>query len=466
MKQFIKIITDNYKKVIYTHHIIKEDKLIKNVLFFKELANTDNFKSLRSLINIIIKPESFEKIKQIIITELKPEDQTVLNKINSFGSIPKQITIPQTKYGTEYNTKESSILTHNNLTSLNTSILKMLEYFNSCTFMSSDVFSKLDKSYCNIKTYKPINTNIENVYLLDNNKQTNINPLKLPFLSKITTIVIESLNDFFNIKTTTKIDLVLYAVNVNKLFPNKRYNILDENNANSGDTIPQELDLYRPMIRLYRSEELIKVLIHEVIHCTGFERRFGEIKTHNFKVFNTKYNNSELLFNETITETLAEIINCILYSIIHNEHLDSVLSKEFAFGIQQSAKILDHYGFTSIDDFLNKKNNKKINQSTAVFEYHILKTVLFYKFEQFIDILKTGKAIDMMNLIITTMNEPLYGHYIDSELININTNKSFRMTTIEIYTLDTIPINNMIGGTKYMIEYNKYKQKYLKIKSI
>ena len=466
---------------------IKEYKVIKDVLFFKEIDNVikkkiiDNaeFKSFQSFINnIIINPHTYNRLKYITINELNsPNKKDIENffehlKLTSFAPLQNTKSLPKKEYGTCYNTIKSPIITHNDLTCLNASILKMLEYFNSCEFMSADVFAALDKMYSNLKVYKPdSDSNLENIYLLDNGKETNIDHNKLYFLSQIVNITVMSLNELFNKNNIVKIDLVLYATNAKKLFPNDgkvKNIILDENNANSGDTIPKSFDLYRPMIRLYRTEELIKVLIHEVIHCTGFETQFGDSPQHNFKVFNVKYDNSDLLFNETITETLAEFINCVLYSLIHNKQLNDILNEEIDFGFMQTVKILDYYNFISLNDFFDTNTNKLIKQKTAIFEYHILKTVLLYRFNDFIVLLHTGTANDLMSLIMKTMtSDEGYKKYISDHFKKLNSlspelKGTFRMTKLEIYTIDDIPLNPIMSGgnMKFHNEYNKYKSRY------
>jgi len=288
-------------------------------------------------------------------------------------------------------------------------------------------------------------------------------------------ITIYSLNDLFKKKENNNIDILIYGSCAEKLFPKNNNHAIDENYVNSGDTTFSPI-FNNFFIRLYRSEELIKVLIHEIIHTTGYDMISGSAPQHDFKVFNTKTNSNRLLLNETITETLAEFINCVLYSIIHNQEFNETLETEIHFGLIQTVKILNYFGFNSIDDFIKKYQNdkRKILQHTSVFEYHILKTILLYKFDEFIKIIKNkGTSSNIMKLIVNTMNLDMnYKNKIDNIFKNLNeldkmTRETFRMTKIEIYNVNNIPTkNNMNGGNyiDYKKKYYKYKNKYFDIK--
>jgi len=501
MQNFIQIITNNYKNIIKSNHAFKEYKVINNVLFFKEIKDEINkgtmdkndFKNFSVCTTKILTTEkAYDRLKKLTLNEIefgtnkkkaieffndletKGLDSFAPNKIMTGGLINMQ-------FANTYNTLKDTILSNSQRTCLNGGVSLMLEYFNSCTFMPFDVFSKINDNYTNLKVYQTTNdnNNLNNVYLLSDNKTgiTNVNPNKLPFLSKIVSISIYSLAELFNQKNNVKLDLVLYAANAKKQFPKNKNDIIDETNVNSGDTIPEDMSLYRPMIRMYRAEEMIKVLIHETVHGTHFETNFGESPKHKFKVLNVKSNSSTLLFNETITETFAEFINCVLYSLIHNKDTSDILKKEIDFGFLQTAKILDHFEFKSIEDFTESNDDRQIKQKTATFEYHILKSVLLYKFNDFLEILlgkSNNKTKDLMKLISETMtNDTNYKNKVNEHIKNLSKlepeiKKTFRMSTTEIYNLDSIPIESkqiMTGGNvSYKHKYYKYKQKYIELK--
>lgn len=166
-----------------------------------------------------------------------------------------------------------------------------------------------------------------------------------------------------------------------------------------------------------------------------------------------------MLFNETITETLAEFINCILFSLINNTDFKETLNTEINFGFLQTAKILDHFGFISVNDFMKPNNNKKIVEETGAFEYHVLKSVLLYKFDDFIGILlRKGNTNDLMKLIVKIMNDDNYYKNKVNDDIKLlydlpwDKKKTLRMSIIDI---DKIKQSGGEINSKY--KYIKYK---------
>lgn len=209
---------------------------------------------------------------------------------------------------------------------------------------------------------------------------------------------------------------------------------------------------------------MIKVLIHEIIHAAGFDKIFGNIDQtkYHFKV------NTPLLFQEIIAETLAEYINCVFYSKIYNQDFKQILNKELDFGFLETAKILNHFKFTNMDDFIKNDNDtREICQKTAVLEYHILKTALLYNFDKFMTIIKKhGNASDIFDLIIQTLQSPLYQNRINLIIKNLASYDrellgTFKMSIINIERNHSV---TQSGGAFYKNKYYKYKHKYLNYK--
>jgi hypothetical protein len=188
-----------------------------------------------------------------------------------------------------------------------------------------------------------------------------------------------------------------------------------------------------------------------------------------FNVESSKKNKINLKFNETITETLAEFLNCVLFCHIAKENTLNCYKKELLFGLLQTAKILNHFGFDSVDDFLTTdKNNKKIIQKTAAFEYHILKTALMLRINDFIHLIKNGLHNDsscakMMKIIVEEMHRNEYKHLVNDFIktidnLNPKLRATFRMTVNEIKTYQK-------GGGSHKNNYFKYRKKYLDLKN-
>jgi len=465
------IIINNFQQAkksdLNIHHIAT----IKDVIFIndlKKLNKIEKFYKQTSYLrkHIISKPEYYQKMKCILLETIEFDDMNklksdfqILEKVgfNAFGPYDsfnpkvKELLRGELKYlinkkfnakYIDYGENASTILTKDSNTSLHTGILYMIEYMNMSKFMSYDVFMNLDPKFTDVKIYHT-NTNINNIYLLANDTETNYDVNQLDFMCQIGDTVINTMNQLFN-KTINilNIDLILFLSKALKKFPEHQHP-LTENEVNSADTYTFQ----HPLIRLYRQEEMFKVFIHELIHATQCDKLVDSNIQYIFNV------NSSLRTIETITETFAEFINCVIYSHIHKMDLDKVLEQEINFGFKQTARILNHFNFTSVNDFLNRTNNQII-QTTSAFEYHILKTVLLFKFDEYLKkVIEHGNLTD---LIITTMKSKEYQYSVNTN-IKQNHNDTFRMTIVE---LKTIKQNG--GSNRAMYEY--YKNKYLILK--
>lgn len=447
---------------------------IHNVIFINDLKKMDKLGKYYKDHNylhkkIISKPEYYHRIKQILfetiectnkeLDTLKSDFRKLENagfdsfcSYDNFNPNVKRLLQDELKYMETKKIKAkyidcernaSTIFTNNHSTSLHKGILNMIEYMNMSQFMSYDVFMNMESKYTNINIYQT-NANIKNIYLLANENETNYDINDLDLICQIGETVIDTMNQLFGTKIKNlNVDLILFLSNALKQFP-KHNQPLTENEVNSADTytFPKS-----PLIRMYRREEMIKVFIHELIHATQCDTMVNSNITQSFNV------DIPLKPLETITETFAEFINCVLYSYIRQTKLEKVMKKEIDFGFQQSGKILNHFNFTSIDEFL-KKSNKKIIQTTSAFEYHILKTILLFKFDDFL--LYVNKNKNITELITRIMNTKEYQNKINLN-IKVHEHDSFRMTIIDLN-------KSHQNGGYYNARYEYYKNKYLILK--
>ena len=139
-------------------------------------------------------------------------------------------------------------------------------------------------------------------------------------------------------------------------------------------------------IIIYREQELLKSIFHELIHFHNLDfRQIPDniiqylIKTHNIKPDN------EYLLYECVTEALANILNNLFLSINIKDFTHN-LKLETLFSTLQCAKILNICGYKQWDEFSsldkidmhsNKLNNsnpkKQFKQDSCVMSYYILK---------------------------------------------------------------------------------------------
>lgn len=304
---------------------------------------------------------------------------------------------------------------------------------------------------------------IKNILVLSNNDKQVISKNQLDLIYKVSHITIDALDELaksINVSINKNFNLMLFLSDKQKKFPSSTENCITESHVNSAATHLLTI----PFIKIFRSEEMIKVLIHEIIHAAGFDKIFGNIDQtkYHFKV------NTPLLFQEIIAETLAEYINCVFYSKIYNQDFKQILNKELDFGFLETAKILNHFKFTNMDDFIKNDNDtREICQKTAVLEYHILKTALLYNFDKFMTIIKKhGNASDIFDLIIQTLQSPLYQNRINLIIKNLASYDrellgTFKMSIINIERNHSV---TQSGRAFYKNKYYKYKHKYLNYK--
>lgn len=289
-------------------------------------------------------------------------------------------------------------------------------------FMSHNNVKGIPDNYVDMIKYTVDNEFIKNIYVISHGEKSFIDVREIQFVISIVKKTILFCREEFDIKINGKFNLILLGSNAKKFFPNKGSE-LTEDNINSADVTFLGSSI---TIRIQRKEEMIKVLIHEVIHFTGIEKKVKSIKN--------KYNvNRKLLFNESVVEFLATYINCYIFSNLYEKDIAELLNLEINFGLLQTAKILDHFGISCINDFLI--GTTKILQRTAAFEYHILKTILLINWKESMDILK--KTGDFEELIYKGFLDRGYQKKVDffiKDICNLKDNmkKTFRMTIVDI----------------------------------
>lgn len=167
----------------------------------------------------------------------------------------------------------------------------------------------------------------------------------------------------------------------------KKCGKLSQNNVNSGLS-------YLNNIIIFRKEEMLKLLIHELIHALDIDIKYetNEDKKKLLELFNVNENN--LLVNESYVETWAIIIN--LFLVIYEKNVKQseeikqnlfreYIKKEIVHSFQQCAKLCLYY---NIDDFnkiyKNNKNSIRYEDTVNTFSYHIIKTINLYNIKNFI----------------------------------------------------------------------------------
>lgn len=374
------------------HNITKK---IKPILIPSDIENSYIFQKVKSII------KSFKIIKYDTKTK-------VINKINKskyplvyhrFKDIPYSVFKDNyhknpKPYQNLFNLSDVkphsyplSEIIHNN----NTFISLPIQYF--CE--SNDLFHHF------ITYYDGDILNTINIYT----KSKNIKPNMIKEIQR-NIFVMKNLSN-----NKTPVFLHIIECDEKKTIP-KDDEYITMDNINSGCCYPSKY------IYIWRIEDLTKVLIHELIHFYKLDIK----PIPNEKLENIFDNIDYSLFidytPELFTESLALIINSIIVSEKYDIlNIKNVLYYEMNFSYIQFIKIL---------------SRKKIKQTTSVRSYFLLKFLLLFQLDKFINYLnkfmKTKKHDndEIYNLLITSYSK--IKDKIASDKILLKDNLSFTNT--------------------------------------
>lgn len=151
-------------------------------------------------------------------------------------------------------------------------------------------------------------------------------------------------------------------------------------NTNSGSSIDS---IY---VRVWRFEEILKVLFHELVHYYKIDTDSfsNEANLLNKKIINEFKIDGYDRCNEAFTELIAVTLHSIYLSCILNIDVKKLLEYELLFSLFQTKKILKHFKKTEpeFNDIKNRLINPK--QTTSVFSYYVIKTLLLLNHEIFV----------------------------------------------------------------------------------
>ena len=193
-------------------------------------------------------------------------------------------------------------------------------------------------------------------------------------------------------------------------------------NVNSGSNSFSDTE---SEVCVFRKEEAIKVLFHEIIHGLRFSN-LGSDESITQRLCQ-KYNlqSKNILIDESYTEIWAKILNCYFVSSLTNsdkkfQHFCTMLSLEQEFSIYQANKI---------KQFVKKSKDKNLDKDTNVSAYFLVVGEIFSHLNDFLKLFpypyqnkkKCLEFIYHLNIVKKrkiSMNDKFY--------------KSMRMTIIEL----------------------------------
>jgi len=197
---------------------------------------------------------------------------------------------------------------------------------------------------------------------------------------------------------SSEMTIFLYMTDHIKLLPPKGHSI-DKINANTAFTTPCS---HSTDIHLFRQEEWFKVFIHETFHNLGLDfstMSQTKVEPHILTMF--PLNIPDIRIFESYCEVWAELMNIMFSVYWHSKNkgdinkildkMEDLMQLERTFSMFQCTKVLHNYGLTYSDIYqtsthkanLGKLGNYK--EETNAFAYYVLKPILFFHLNEFIE---------------------------------------------------------------------------------
>lgn len=376
--------------------------------------------------------KSTEKLLNII-NSIDYKNGNKINKINKINIL--KITF----FNKLYNQLRSILTNKEFIKSFKNISIKELKHVSKIKdskFMSSEIKKDADK----LKYGYLIEFNNNKIYYYSNQKVkvNNINPELLNICK-----VIKSLKILFKRENEEQI-VHFYMTKKEKKFPKKKNSLLGPNESNSGVTFSNFVESGE--ITIYRREECLKVLIHELIHANFIDKELIFINEKLEKQFNSYFcTDYTILLNEAFTEAMATILNLFYIHItlkLKKKELDKMFVNELKYSIYIYSKIMNHYNFNNLNKILKQGINKDLcksnfPQKTNIIAYYVFKPLILLNLNLFASMyekysidyrISNGFIEHFIKFILDHITE-LNGIIIKE---NILKNNSLRMTLYEI----------------------------------
>lgn len=145
----------------------------------------------------------------------------------------------------------------------------------------------------------------------------------------------------------------------------RRNQLLTRNEINSGVSYR-----YGEWIQLFRKEELLKVLIHELIHYYELDVQNADWIDDVDEIIKVNPVCHSVLVNEAVTEAMALYLHTMLYAEYTGAQFDDALNKEITHSRSMFYLVLYHY------DIADMKQLQHVCQYTNVISYYLIKYML------------------------------------------------------------------------------------------
>lgn len=234
--------------------------------------------------------------------------------------------------------------------------------------------------YCYIFHYE---NNV--IYFKSNKKIIKKIPQKIVYMF----ILIQTLKDLFG-RSHCSQQIIFYDLYIKKSLPLKKNSYIDQENCNSAFCTVQYDDKINGPIVLFRNEECLKVLIHELIHGNFIDYQIihGKGVKEISSQICTKY---PILLNEGFTETFGSLLHMIFISYITKINCNIIFKNELYHNVLILNKLMNFYNIKKIEDILVSHGcNSEFKQKTNVFSYYVIKVINYMNINEFLNMVENN----------------------------------------------------------------------------
>jgi hypothetical protein len=288
-------------------------------------------------------------------------------------------------------------------------------------FMSFDIFVEILGKLCNEKIYSNIfNYNGIEVCLNTIGDWNTKKCYRLCLRNLFLIVILNNDGVVSNGKIVNSCELNLFLSDKKKYFPD-RGKIIKSDYVNSAVCYP-----FQNRICIYREEEILKVLIHEICHFTNVDQLGLKIVHPHLQIQRLNHYGEEEKddINRRKYESFAEIVAIIISSILSKGSIKEQLEEEMDFSSKQSSNILLHNGFRNVEE-LFQNGGVKVKEMTNSVAYHIIKSIYLHNLDSIMELLVNGKEINSLEL-------DEFSKLVNSKMMETDINRisgdSFRMS--------------------------------------
>lgn len=187
-------------------------------------------------------------------------------------------------------------------------------------------------------------------------------------------------------------------------------------------------------IIVFRKEEMIKVLTHEMIHAFNIDAKYISEYDEMFLNDYFSIHCKSVTINESFTDALAVLINTVVFSHLkRKEDFDKEFRKNLRLEQdhmkKQACKVLKFYGYRKEKGKL--LIDRPICEKTHTISYYVVKSIVYSNFSEFCNLLeKNNMCIDSQAYIQFVRNK--LDTYVKNLHFDVKLTKNLKMTTLDI----------------------------------